>query len=435
MATEAGILVFDYRKNAWVDHWRAENDIQDIYFDEQRDRLLALISGQAYVYNETLDRFQSTDSFPSQSRIKARPPGLGIGINLSNGYTYMGDAVRDPYLRSARIRDVSVFEDDKLWILSRGFGAFYGSARHRRAEQVWFGLSEKRVASILEHQGSLWIGSEAQNGSLIQTNPALSKWEIYPSGVENEFSNGRVLSLEAWNKNIWLGTPAGIVEFNPNSRQFKSFDFFDGLKSDAISALKGCGDRLYAGGEEGLHRLAKDAHSFETIRGPDGPFPIQSIDCGDSLLVATRYGLYQLSLRSEPARMNIDSIRKPWHLVHPFSRGLSIPSALYGLEQGIAKVFWIQGEKVFSLPSESGDPKFLLDRPGLFRLEVEGSNLFVAHRGGVTIYSLKNKQWRDIDLGQAIPGHRLLSFTHSSKYLWMATEEGISRVELAPYLP
>ncbi len=107
---------------------------------------------------------------------------------------------------------------------------------------------EDRVNSILEdHKGRLWIAS---HDGLYQ-KISLTK-SIHYTTKEGLPTNVILGILEDTRGILWLGTTKGLVEFNPETKTFKTYDESDGLLSSEFrrkAFFKDADGKLFVGGQ------------------------------------------------------------------------------------------------------------------------------------------------------------------------------------------
>ncbi len=137
---------------------------------------------------------------------------------------------------------ISIIEDkgNIVWIGTRGGGLnkfnrkneTFKSYRHDAANPK--SLSHDFVLSVYEdHDGILWIGTFG-GGLNKMTNRYEGIFEYY---IEKDGLPSNVVYgiLEDRHGNLWLSTNKGLSKFDPKTKTFKNYDFFDGLQSNEFS--------------------------------------------------------------------------------------------------------------------------------------------------------------------------------------------------------
>ena len=126
----------------------------------------------------------------------------------------------------------SIFQDveGSIWIGTQGKGVLRFPSREFSYFDKSLGLSSDLILTIKEDKyKNLWLGT-FDNGIIYK--------EHDQSYTLNEFPNNTIWSsvLNVANSN-WFGTDYGLIELKKNKKQKVYFEF-DGLPSDAITALK-----------------------------------------------------------------------------------------------------------------------------------------------------------------------------------------------------
>jgi diguanylate cyclase (GGDEF)-like protein len=180
-----------------------------------------------------------------------------------------------------------LFEHDAAGIVARPLGSGEGSRAAGTA--VW---------SLLEHEGELWVGTAqgllrldralreqarhppgaapaqlpgavvwtqrhdaggaawlGTSGGLVQAARAGGGWQFERHPLPAGFGSHSIVSLEFDRRGrLWLGTPQGLVRYDPRTRAAERFDRRDGLVSDQLNvhASASDGERLYFGGMGGV---------------------------------------------------------------------------------------------------------------------------------------------------------------------------------------
>src|SRR4051812_24003547 len=114
--TEGGVLCYDYRRQAWVDNLNLGQTIQSIRYSASRSKLYAVLAGGALLeYNPAFRRFTDASLEEWNAAGEAGKPADLTGLTLSENDFFLGDAIRDKYMRRAPITQSRVFDYDNLW--------------------------------------------------------------------------------------------------------------------------------------------------------------------------------------------------------------------------------------------------------------------------------------------------------------------------------
>jgi ligand-binding sensor domain-containing protein len=429
LLTESGVLVYDYGRQSWMDNLYPGTPVEAVRYSRSRSKLLIRVQGGRILeYNSAFRRF--TDG--SSEDFNAANDGAGsaadlTGLSMQDNYFYMGDAIRDKYMRKAQILDSRVFEYDNLWVLTDGLGPFYGSVRRKQAAPMWFGLYNPATIVIHADGGKMWFGSCQTDGALVQAKTDLNEWKVFPSGFEFGFGDGCVRDVASWKDYLWLATEKGVVRQDPRTGQFRAYTHFQGSTYTRIYALHVHQDQLCAGTEEGVSCLADPKEEFHSLENmPNGPgVPTYELESKDKdLWAATRYGLFVH--RADGWK----SLKEVSGRDVPESYGVVVPSVRYH----DSTLYWIDGGKIMFKPKRQL-PKVLFERDRPTRLLFDGDVLYCVFFSGVTAYDVGKNLWTDFNLQDGIPGNQVLCQAVFDGKLWIGTDLGVTRVNPRPYLP
>lgn len=430
--TEGGVLVYDYGRKAWVDNLAPGQGVRDIRYSKSRSRLYAKTEGgRVLEYNSAFRRFTdgSDADFSAASDGDGTIPDL-TGLSLEGEWFFLGDGVRDRYMRKAAVTGARVFDYDNLWVLSAGLGPFYGSSRRKRAAPAWFGLDDPACHTVHPEGGDVWFGGCRTDGSLVRASADLGTWKVYPAQLESGFGEGCIRDVRAWKDYVWLATEKGVVRHDPRRGQFKTYAHMQGSTYLPVHCLHVHEGMLYAGSEEGASFLTKPDEEFRSMPLPGSiRVPVYEFESkGKDIWAATRYGLYVY--RAKDGNAAWMTLKELTGLDVPESYGQLIPS----VRHRDTTLYWLSGSKIMFKPR--GRPaKVLFDRDRPFRLRMDGPILYVAFHGGVTGYDTDKNLWTDFRLEDGIPGSRVLSMAVAKGDLWIGTDRGAARVRAKPYLP
>jgi hypothetical protein len=428
--TEGGVLMYDYRRSAWVDNLNTGNAIKSIRYSQMRSKLYVLLAGgRTLEYNPVFRRFTDASLEDYQAANAAGSPADLKGLTLDGDNFFLGEAIRDKYMRQAPVSQAMIFDYDNLWVLTEGLGSFYGSSRRKSAAGFWFGLDYPATTVIYPEGNDIWFGScrsdfpatealvgvaSQSNGALVRAKADLNAWKTYPAQLETGFGDGCVRDVAAWRGYIWLATNKGLVRHDPRTGQFRNYNHLMGSTDVRVNTLHVHENQLFLGTERGVGYL-EDADKAE-IKTLGGELPVQGgvqineISHKDhDLWAASRLGLWVFQ-------------KGAWKTLNQVS-GKDVPEAslvnVSSLAYHDTSMYWVYENRVMVKPRKQSQ-RILLERDHPFRLRVEGDMLFVAFATGVTAYDLRKGLWTDFRLEDGIPGTRVLSLAVGSGKLWHA---------------
>jgi hypothetical protein len=445
LLTEGGILMYDYRRSAWVDNLLTGSSPQTIRYSTSKGRLYVVLQGGRILeYNPVFRRFTDASLEDFQNANDVGSPVDLNGLTHDGNDFFMGDAIRDKYMRKAPINQAKVFEYDNLWVLTAGLGPYYGSSRRKHASSFWFGLDYPATTVIQPEGNDIWFGScrsdypvayasgiaAQSNGALVKAKSDLNSWKAYPAQLEYGFDDGCVRDVQAWKDYIWLATNKGVVRHDPRTGLFRTYKRMLGSTDVRVNALHVHGNQLYIGTERGVGFM--DSPDKEDIQTAGGELPVQGgVDVyelaskDNDLWAATRFGLIVLQ-------------KGEWKTLNQVSGGKDVPEATQVPVPSMAyhdtSMYWVYGNRIMVKPRKQ-EQRVLFERDAPFRLRFDGDMLYVGYATGVTAWNLRKGLWTDFQLVDGIPGTRVLAFNVFGGKLWMATDLGVERINTRPYLP
>ncbi len=439
MLTESGVLMYDYRRSTWVDNLAPGLPISSIRYSQNRSKVyLQIEGGRVLEYNSTFRRLTdaSHEDFIAADGSGTVPDLNGLTMDGNN--FFLGDAIRDKYMRRAPVSKAAVFDYDNLWVLTSGLGPFYGSIRRKSVSSFWFGLEDPAAQVVYQQGGNVWFGAcrtdlsaasglgGSSNGSLVTAKSDLTGWKVFPAQMETGFGDGCIHDIKEWKGFIWLATEKGVVRHDPVTGQFRMLQNFMGGTNVRVNSLHVHDGSLYAASETGVAYLTDPQGDFQAMESLNqGGLPVYDLVSKDrDLWAATRLGLF---VHQASGWKDLKSVS-----------GKDVPEATLVTVPSVAyhdtSLYWINGNRIM-VKAKKQPVKVLLERDQAFRIRFEGDLLFVAFYTGVTVYDLQKKLWTDFRLQDGIPGSKVLNFSVAAGKLWIGTDAGVERINYNSYLP
>jgi hypothetical protein len=444
LLTEGGILMYDYRRGGWADNLVPGGAVSGIRYSQKRSKLYVLMAGgRTLEYNPAFRRFTDASLEDYQNADDAGSQPDLTGLTLQGDDLFLGDALRDKYMRRAPLAGARIFDYDNLWVLTAGLGPFYGSARRKQAASMWFGLDYPASTVIYPEGNNLWFGScrsdypganvntgiaAQSNGALVKAKTDLTGWKAYPAQLEYGFGDGCVRDIISWKDFIWLATDKGLVRHDPRTGLFRTIRHMMGSTDVRVNCLLVHDNKLIVGTERGVSYLDEvSKENLPTLGELPIPGGVQVFELASKdkdLWAATRYGLHVFQ-------------NGAWKSLNQVS-SKDVPEAASVLNPSVAyhdtSMYWIYGNRVMVKPRKH-EQRVLLERDRPIKLRFEGDMLFVAFQTGVTAYDIRKGLWTDFRLEDGIPGLRVITMAISAGKLWIGTDAGVERINLRPYLP
>lgn len=160
-----------------------------------------------------------------------------------------------------------IFQDSEgyIWLAALGTGLSRYNPKDLSVRQFRVdtgeGLPTNMINGISEdHKGRLWFSTD--RGGICVYDKKTDKFKTY--SIEQGLPDDMTYKvLEDQNHHLWFGTNTGLVHFNPETEEIKTYTEKDGLPSNTFnlnSVLKSKSGKLYMGTMEGL--IAFEPHAF-----------------------------------------------------------------------------------------------------------------------------------------------------------------------------
>lgn len=199
-------------------------------------------------------------------------------------------------LQSGYTTEIMKDHENRLWVLGkRGISLMYQDSgrfvgyRHIFNENLTKGkgLPSAPISFYRDKKGYLWVGASGLNRISLREG-----WEQTPEdeavshelpfdikyyGKDEGLTNELIYFIQPDSQGVlWLGSSDGLIRFDPEEEQFKTFTSEDGFQSNEFSgdaSFLGMDGRLYVGGINGFNVFhpdslkARDAQPRVIIRG------------------------------------------------------------------------------------------------------------------------------------------------------------------------
>ncbi len=423
------IMVYDHLKNRWSASLPVSQDVLNVFFSKERGKFRILTPSGPMEYSEAFQDFSPIDSLNyslggDTSRRETEPverlSGLN-GIGMPYPWFYTQGQIRDKYMRRASVTQAAVFDYDILWVLTNGLGLFKGSHRRLHLEPVWQGLEDTDVKALCIYEDKIYFGASGASGSLVQSNLDLQQWQRYPAGSEPGFPNAAINDIIFWKGYLWLATEDGVIRYHPQKGHFVRFGYFKGLRAERALCLIGTDSLLYVGTERGLAVKNISNSEFMLLPHPEIlTLPVYTLSKSENgVWAGTKYGLFLCNngLWQQPGSTHL-------------TKGL----AVNGVLKVGKKLYWSQDDRLLVQDGDKG-PSEVLSKTGIKRLKKQKNYIFGTFAQGVFVYNIKTGISVDFPLNNYIIGDKVNTFALSKNYLWVATNQGVTRVHGSKYYP
>lgn len=226
--------------------------------------------------------------------------GDGVGVFTSKGYFLYKD---NDGLANNTVWCSMLSSKPSIWVgTSNGISEFDGNKFITYDTKN--GLDANKVYALQEDaKGNIWIG----------TKEGVSLLDVTTKNIINLGIARNIRSIYIENENyIWFCSSDGLVKYNVQTRNFKSFTKEDGLPDESImNIIKDDENRYWIGTTNGLAILQNDQFIKLQIPGNFASNNINFLELDEynNLWIGTNFGLYQLNIKNKSEFLNTDFIR------------------------------------------------------------------------------------------------------------------------------
>ena len=238
----------------------------------------------------------------SHSRVTAITPdknnnlwiGTSDGLNRLNLKTqtitsYKHNPQDPTSISNNSVREIVISNNGTLWISTNdGLNAFDVKKQRFKRYQRSSGLGGLAVSRLLiaskktkaqqdpnpNSPETLWVGT--YDGGLNRFDIKTDSFEVFQHDAKkpDSISHNQINALhQDHNGQLWVGTPAGLSQFNHQTQSFNHYGVIDGLPSNKIAAIMNDNQgNLWLGTYKGIVKFNPTAQTFKSYDFADGAF-------------------------------------------------------------------------------------------------------------------------------------------------------------------
>ena len=224
IGTSLGLDKFERKTESFIHYWQNPNP------------------KKVYSTLGTVDKYLVTTLFEDWSGIIwiGTQDGL-LKFNPANNefYLYQNNPEDENTLSFHAVNAICQENENELWIgTSVGLNLFNKSTgkftRFFYSDNITSGLSQNAISALLmERSGTFWVTTSS--GGINRADRPIynfQKYDYKPWRKTNRFASSSILNMDVSNKGtIWLGTPTGLVNFDPINEIFKVFNFNKNIRT------------------------------------------------------------------------------------------------------------------------------------------------------------------------------------------------------------
>jgi hypothetical protein len=302
-------------------------------------------------------------------------------------------------------------------------GLWYLADAAGRPESIEFGLPGPAAEAVFAGPGGVWVAT----GRTVGADPNLAfvagdlgsfQWVLPPGAFGLSYSEAH--RLVGQGSSLWIGSDQGVVRVRPADAGITRFDEGRGLPDGRIADLSQRRGRLVAGTAHGLASWS-DSTGWISMAPSFTDEALAVLQGPDTVWVGTRRGLFYLPLHGED-------------LLQPAGLGQAL--SLQGTVAGLVwrgdtlvglmhdRLLWRDPGGEFQLSplfsAGLGTPRAIANGPG---------GLYVGGDRGVTRAGLSTAPGPVLSVPSDLPG-AVRDLAVDDRYLWIATDRGLVRLQL-----
>lgn len=428
--TPGGILRFDRFSNRWSSSWTVidglpTNRVQSIAYDPELQTLHARTIDGDVVYNPASREFEFTGDFPESLVTYWRNIEL-LNYNLPTDFSALEENfLTDGHLRDFLIQGAVTDDWGNLWVGTWGLGVWRGSEYSNDLEPLPYGLAQSNVRAIERLGPAWWFAGpqfEGEPPGVTVYDTLQESWKYHEARFTNGFASDQVLQLARTGDTIWLATNAGLTRYcAAEAETFRTYNEFDGLFSNLVTAIEPDGDLIWVGTDLGVNALLIPQDSLVRATNPltNGVYVYDLKVIDDFVWMGTDRGLFRL-FKENGAWRRFSAAES---ILNGHVRAIADDDTAFyfGTDQGLAMVFR-DGSGVREFISEDVVPG-----GEIYALAVTERIVWVSTPFGLVRFDPRTEKHRLFDRADGLFDDFVQVIYRDGDYLWLGTQEGVQR--------
>jgi ligand-binding sensor domain-containing protein len=429
-ATNRGVIRYDKMMQRWEQPLTGsvgypQEPIERVWVDRYDQTLVIATDLGLYEYDDFLGRWYMINELPVMESDVEHLRDLDVLLPEFDANYMGGGLFRDYFGRSFSTTDIVDDGSGNLWIGTWG----YGPAKADRASGLMallpYGLIQSRVDCIAVDDTVLWVGGirtvDFRTG-LTAFNPEANSFFRLETGISPDLPSEDIYCLEADSTALYAGTPYGLYTIDKtNYRARGPIDQRKGLAGDFVLALERADRSLYVGTDNGLSRVDLENDSLYRVRhetlGLHVIYDLEAVD--NTIWIASSAGAFRYTPETDRLQQYQDPdqvLRGSVLNVEPDGDYLWLAS-----DVGVVELDLKTGRnRSFHEPSDLRD-----GRP----MAANGQIVALAADLGLTmiVHDLEKTRSVRISTADGLPSDNILALEMDGDYLWIGTDEGLTR--------
>lgn len=320
---------------------------------------------------------------------------------------------------------------NNIWVGTWGAGLGKADSRIKMLELIPDGLFIKNVNAFeIDDERNIWaggIGSYNEQSGVTFWNIETNEINYYQARFDNKLYNDQVTSIAIDYPYVWFGTQYGLLRFNRDKNEWKTYDTSLGLRDNYVLDVEVDSNSVWIGTLLGLCRIEKNKMLDKKYRIKDVAeidiknLKVYDIEIMQNLLwIGTEYGVYVYDTAMNSGGFK-DEADGPQNDEVTAVAVLGDKEVWFGMQDGI-EVYDVREKKWRGAPERR-----FYNSTYVNYMVVNDSAAWIATDHGVLKYDKTRNLWRQFSVEDGLPDDFVNWIVLDGDYIWFGTSEGLTR--------
>jgi len=440
--TTGGVLRYDRYAEKWLDPMTVtdglpHSQIDNIAYDPTEDKVWVITPlGVAY-YQVTFERWYHDFQFPSGLARNDFRRSQFVLLNTEFGYFYQDGFLSDIHNQQFELTRGKDDGFDKLYVGTWGAGPVIIDTRYNDLKMIPFGPYSENITAVVMIDDQLWLGDGASSltsGAISVFDMYNDSWRWHQPRYTDGLGSARLVSGSGDDKNIWLVTEYGLVNYNIGDDRFTTFADHANMPSTDMLSVAVFDDIVIAGTDNGIGYVDKKKRKKKNDKTDNDTIPENHIDrerflgwdiydleiFGDYLYMASDHGAMRKNITENTEFEYVDTPDK------------QLSAAVYDITEHHDTLYFATNRDIVLIDTRTGasdvimDPSYF-DRWHLRKITADSKHIWAATDIGLWRYRLSDGYERLYTVGDGMISDDVRDLTLDGDFLWLATPKGLIR--------
>ena len=384
------------------------------------DKSSGILAG-IYPRPDELNIKWSSDKYSQQNEVG----DILNNYTIMSGWMVSGSKLIDNYGRYIDITSGLIGKHNDVWIGSSDGTLFHGDKTMKAIFPTEFGIRGYNINTLLFEDDNLWIGSKGYEVGRGVTRLNINNFQTdhYDFDITVNMSLTEVHSIYNFDNTLWLGGNGVVLVFDREENYWRTLGEERGIPESDITSMVGDSNYVWIGSYFGIRQIDRRTKREEPM-GFEYLFynhPVNDLEINKyGVWIASRTGIYVYD-KNNPQIMNALSIGISY-LDFPISRVSSIfqrENSIY-FATNIGIVTFDMDKQIWDMVVPASEYKEL----EVSDMLVVGKFCFIGTNQGLFRINLKSHRIREYDFDFI---GSVNSLEYMDKFIWIGASEGLIR--------